>query len=445
MKLLAKYKLDIPLTFIALLAAFLNGYDIWTDKYVNTYYTTAVAAMMQSWHNFFFASLDSAGSVTVDKPPVTFWIQTLSADLFGLHGWSVILPQALAGVGSVLLVYKLVKPTFGLAAARIGALAMACTPIAAAVSRTNNIDSMLVFALLVGVALLFRGVRKGSIWSVLGAFAMVGVGFNMKMLQAFMVLPAFYLFYLLAAKWGWKKKTGILAGATAVLLVVSLSWAVVVDSIPADKRPYIGSSGTNSVLNLAFGYNGVSRLTGDRSTGGGGARDGGFSGAPGGFMGQVGQGGQYGMDGQADGGGQPSGAVQSDGRQPDDGGGTNDNGGNVGTPGSDGNAAAAPDGNFRQDGNGGRGNGGFDGEVRTAASEETATEAVVRTAAEAGACSARERRARFACSSRAYPIKRAGSYRSRLSERSGCWQACAGGTGPPSSGKRCSGSLGCFR
>lgn len=117
--------------------------------------------------------------------------------------------------------------------------------------------------------------------SLLTAFALIGVGFNEKMLQAYMVLPAFYLFYVLAAKVNWKRKTGVLAASTAILLVVSLSWAVIVDSIPASKRPYIGSSGTNSVLNLAFGYNGVARLTGDRGAGGGG---GGMPGMNGGEM-----------------------------------------------------------------------------------------------------------------------------------------------------------------
>lgn len=269
---------DKLLILIVLLAAFLNLYGIWNDQYANTYYTTAVASMLQNFHNFFYGSLDSAGSVTVDKPPVTFWIQTIFAYLFGLHGWSVILPQALAGIGSVLLIYFLVKPTFGLAAARIAALVMACMPVAVAVSRTNNIDSMLVFTLLLAAWLLFRGIRRNRMWSLLGAFAMVGVGFNMKMLQAYMVLPAFYLFYLLAAKASWKRKVSILAGCTAVLMVVSLSWAVTVDSISKDKRPYIGSSETNSVLELAFGYNGVSRLTGNQGgMGGGGMPTGGFS------------------------------------------------------------------------------------------------------------------------------------------------------------------------
>ncbi|MGG0175159.1 glycosyltransferase family 39 protein [Gottfriedia acidiceleris] len=263
-----KSRLDVPLILIVLLSAILNGYNIWTDKYVNSYYTSAVASMLQSFHNFFFASFDPGGYVTVDKPPVTFWIQTISAYIFGLHGWSVILPQALSGVGSVLLIYVMVKPTFGKTAARLSALALAITPVLVAVSRTNNIDSMLVFTLLLGSWFLFKGLKKNKLWYVLVAFAMIGVGFNEKMLQAYMVLPAFYLLYWIAAKVNWKKKLGILALATSVLLAVSLSWAVIVDSIPASKRPYIGSSQTNSVLELAFGYNGVSRLVG--MDGGGG-------------------------------------------------------------------------------------------------------------------------------------------------------------------------------
>jgi len=278
MKSQAKFRPDFWLLAAALIALFLNGWNLWEETYANTYYTVAVASMMENFHNFFYASLDSAGSVTVDKPPVAFWIQTISALIFGLHGWSVILPQTLAGAGSVILVYLLVKPSFGAWSARIAAFGMAFTPVAVAVSRTNNIDSLLVFTLLLSSWLLFRAVRKGGFWSLLGAFAVIGIGFNMKMLQAYMVLPAFYLFYLLAAKHGWKKKVLSLIAATAVVAVVSVSWAVIVDSVPASERPFIGSSGTDSVLNLAFGYNGVSRLTGDRSTGAAGGSAQGFGG-----------------------------------------------------------------------------------------------------------------------------------------------------------------------
>ncbi|MDP4126910.1 MAG: glycosyltransferase family 39 protein [Bacillota bacterium] len=269
MKVFKAKRIDLLLIGIALLAAFLNIYGIWKDQYANAYYTAAVTSMLQSFHNFFFASFDPGGFVTVDKPPVAFWIQTLFASVLGVHGWSVILPQALAGVGSVLLIYVLVKPSFGKTSARLAALVAACTPVAVAVSRTNNVDSLLVFTLLAATWMLFRAVKtKKWIWSV-ASFAMIGVGFNIKMLQAYMVLPAFYLFYLLAFKVNWKKKLGVLAVSTATLLIVSLSWPLIVDSIPSENRPYIGSSQTNSVLELAFGYNGISRLTGQGGPGGG--------------------------------------------------------------------------------------------------------------------------------------------------------------------------------
>ncbi|KAA8746051.1 phospholipid carrier-dependent glycosyltransferase [Paenibacillus sp. UASWS1643] len=263
-----KRRMDLVLLPIVLLAAFLNGYGIWNDQYANSYYTTAVGSMLSNFHNFFYASLDSAGSVTVDKPPVVFWIQTAFAYVFGLHGWSVILPQVLAGIGSVLLIYFMVKHTYGLAAARISALAMATVPVVAAVSRTNNIDSMLVFTLLLGSWFLFKGSKQGNAWRILVAFGLIGVAFNMKMLQAYMILPAFYLFYLLAFQAKWRRKIILMIGSTAVLAVVSLSWAVTVDSIPEDQRPYIGSSETNSVMELAFGYNGLARLTGQQNTAG---------------------------------------------------------------------------------------------------------------------------------------------------------------------------------
>ncbi|AQY50651.1 ArnT family glycosyltransferase [Paenilisteria weihenstephanensis] len=277
MEMVKQRRLDWYLIGIAVLAAFLNFWGVWNDDTVNPYYTAAVTSMTENWSNFFYGALDPSGFVTVDKPPVALWLQTISALIFGIHGWSVILPQALAGVGSVLLLYFLVKPTFGKWAGRIAALVMATTPIAVAVSRTNNVDSILVFVLLLGAWALFKAVRKGKIGFLLLAFVLIGVGFNVKMLQAYMVVPAFLLFYLIAAKLNWKKKMLHLVIALVMMLGVSVSWAVVVDSTSADSRPYVGSSQTNSVLELAFGYNGMERLLGQETgtnSGGAGQGDG---------------------------------------------------------------------------------------------------------------------------------------------------------------------------
>ncbi|MCY7781843.1 MULTISPECIES: ArnT family glycosyltransferase [unclassified Bacillus (in: firmicutes)] len=255
-------RLDFILILILLTAAFLNMYNIWQDDTANQYYLAAVKSMTQSFHNFFYASFDPSGFVTVDKPPVVLWIQTIFALIFGVHTWSVILPQALAGVGSIFLLYRMIKPAFGIGAARIAALVMALTPISAAVSRTNNIDSMLVFTLLLGSACLLQAVKQGKLIWLLTAFSLIGLAFNMKMMQAFMVLPAFVLFYLIASWASLKKKIGSLILSLVLLTGLSLSWAVVVDSTSSSSRPYVGSSQTNSVLELAFGYNGTERLLG---------------------------------------------------------------------------------------------------------------------------------------------------------------------------------------
>ncbi|MCM2581607.1 ArnT family glycosyltransferase [Bacillus stercoris] len=255
-------RFDAALILILLTAAFLNMYNIWQDDTANQYYLAAVKSMTQSFHNFFYASFDPSGFVTVDKPPVVLWVQTIFALIFGVHTWSVIIPQALAGVGSVFLLYRMIKPTFGVGAARIAALVMALTPIAAAVSRTNNIDSMLVFTLLLGSACLLKAVKQGKLVWLLTAFALIGLAFNMKMMQAFMVLPAFVIFYLIASRVALKKKIGSLILSLVLLTGLSLSWAVAVDSTSPSSRPYVGSSQTNSVLELAFGYNGTERLLG---------------------------------------------------------------------------------------------------------------------------------------------------------------------------------------
>jgi 4-amino-4-deoxy-L-arabinose transferase-like glycosyltransferase len=137
---------------------------------------------------------------------------------------------------------------------------------------------LLVFTLLLGSWMLFRGIRRDQwIWVIAG-FAAIGLAFNIKMLQAYMVVPAFYLFYLFASKLNWRTKSKVLAGATTVLIIVSISWAVIVDSIPKENRPYIGSSQTNSVLELAFGYNGIARLTGNHNGANGGGIGAGGSG-----------------------------------------------------------------------------------------------------------------------------------------------------------------------
>ena len=97
-------------------AAVLNLWGLSINGWANTYYSAAVRSMTTSWHNFLFASLDPSGLMTVDKPPLSLWVQALSARVFGFHPLSLLVPQALMGVAAVGLTYDLVRRRFGRAA-----------------------------------------------------------------------------------------------------------------------------------------------------------------------------------------------------------------------------------------------------------------------------------------------------------------------------------------
>jgi 4-amino-4-deoxy-L-arabinose transferase-like glycosyltransferase len=280
---------ELDLAAVLALSAFLNLFRITQEGYGNAYYAATVKNMLASWHNFFFVSYD-AGFVSVDKPPLGLWIQAASAWLFGFHGWALLLPQALAGILSVALLYHLVRRSFGPVAGLVAALALAVTPISIAVQRNNVMDALLILALLLAAWAFVVAVERGSLsWLVVGVIV-VGLGFNIKMLQAFLVLPAFYLSYLLAARTtSWRRRFLHLGAATAVLVVVSLSWAVAVDLTPPEEHPYVGSSPDDSMLGLIFGYNGFDRLLGVSSGSSGEIIPAGAPGGPGGGTMELGE------------------------------------------------------------------------------------------------------------------------------------------------------------
>ena len=249
----------ITLGGILLLAVLMDFYKLGQDGF-DTYYPPAVRSMMDNWHNFFFAAYDPGGFTALDKPPVGFWLQVLSAKIFGLNAVSVLLPQALCGVLSVLLLYYLVKRHFGVVAGLIAALVLAISPISVVTNRNVTIDSTLALCMLIGAWAVLRAAETGRLRWLLLTAVIVGIGFNIKMLEAYLVVPAFGLLYLLAAPTSIKKRVLHLALVLLVLLVVSLSWVTAVDLTPTSQRPYIGNSQDDSELSLALGGNGLQRL-----------------------------------------------------------------------------------------------------------------------------------------------------------------------------------------
>ncbi|MDX6664333.1 MAG: hypothetical protein QOG68_539 [Solirubrobacteraceae bacterium] len=264
-------------------AGVLNLWGLSVNGWANTYYGAAVRSMSTSWHNFLFASMDPAGLMTVDKPPLALWVQALSVRIFGYHPLSVLVPEALMGVLAVGLLYDLVRRRFGRVAGFVAALALATTPITVAVSRHNNPDALLVLLCVAAVWFFVRALEDGRTrWLVLAGLC-VGLGFETKMLVALAVVPGFALAWLWVAPRGRAVAARQLLAGGATMLVAGLAWPVLVTLTPAADRPWISGTSDNSVWSLIFGYNGVGRLTGQ--TGGPNSIGGGamFGSAPGPF------------------------------------------------------------------------------------------------------------------------------------------------------------------
>ena len=261
-------------------------WDLTRNGWANDFYAAAVQAGTKSWKAFFFGSFDSSNFITVDKTPASLWVMELSGRIFGFGQWSMLVPQALEGVASVALLYAAVRRWFGPAAGLIAGLVLALTPVAALMFRFNNPDALLVLLMTAAAYALVRAIENGRTRWLVFCGVLLGLAFLAKMLQAFLVVPGFAIAYLWAgAPRGLPRRVwqtvamgaGIIAGAGWWLLIAQLT--------PAADRPYFGGSTDNNILQLAIGYNGLGRITGDEtgSIGGGAPSPGGagFGGATG--------------------------------------------------------------------------------------------------------------------------------------------------------------------
>ncbi|MDQ1539360.1 MAG: hypothetical protein QOH29_86 [Actinomycetota bacterium] len=246
--------------------------------WANSFYSAAVQAGSTSWKAFFFGSSDAANFITVDKPPASLWVMELSARMFGVNAWSILVPQALEGVATVAILYATVRRWFTPAAGLLAGAVAALTPVAVLMFRFNNPDALLVLLLTTAAYAVTRALEGASTrWLVL-AGSLVGFGFLAKMMQAFLVVPAFALVYLLAAPTPLRRRIVQLLLAGVAMFAAAAWWVAAVALTPASVRPYIGGSQHNSILELIFGYNGFGRLTGNETgsvTGGGANRIGG--------------------------------------------------------------------------------------------------------------------------------------------------------------------------
>jgi 4-amino-4-deoxy-L-arabinose transferase-like glycosyltransferase len=269
---------------VATSALYLAGLS--RNGWANDFYSAAVQAGTTSWKASLFGSFDAANFITVDKAPASLWVMELSARIFGLNAWSVLVPQALEGVAAVGALYATVRRWFGPAAGIMAGAVMALTPVATLMFRFNNPDALLVLVMVLAAYATTRAVESGRTRWIALAGALLGLGYLTKMLQAFLVLPAFAVVYLVAGPPRLARRIGQLLIGGIALIVAAGWWVAIVMLTPAADRPYIGGSTTNSILQLTFGYNGFGRLNGHETGSVGpaaGARGGAAFGGPAGL------------------------------------------------------------------------------------------------------------------------------------------------------------------
>lgn len=274
----------VALGLVLALSATLNLWRLDRNGWGNAYYAGAVRSMLDGGGNLLFASFDPGGLVAVDKTPLALWVQAGSARLFGFSGMALLVPQALMGVASVGILYLLVAGRWGRVAGLLAALALAVCPVFVAVSRDDNPDALFILLLLLALLAGTRAAASGRLRTLVLCGALVGLAFLTKMLLAAVVLPGLAAAYLLTAPHPPRARVRHVALAAGAMAAVAASWVTVVALTPSGDRPWVGSTGDDSILSLVLGYNGVGRVagqTGGTSTAGGAG--GVFSGTPGPF------------------------------------------------------------------------------------------------------------------------------------------------------------------
>jgi 4-amino-4-deoxy-L-arabinose transferase-like glycosyltransferase len=171
-----------------------------------------------------------------------------------------VLPQVIEGTLTVLVLYRAVRQAAGLPAGLLAAGLLAISPATVALNRGNVSDTLMILLAVLAADSVISAVSTGRRRPLLLAGLWVGLAFQAKMLEAWLLLPALAGCYLLAAPGGWLQRARRCGAMVLLAVVISLSWMSLVTAWPAGSRPYIDGSTGNSAFQQVFIYNGFGRL-----------------------------------------------------------------------------------------------------------------------------------------------------------------------------------------
>lgn len=224
------------------------------------YYATAARSMSMSWKAFFFGAFDPQSTITLDKLSGFLLPQALSVRLFGFSTWSLAMPQVVEGLVTIVAAYFIIRRWIGPIGGLIGATLMAATPLLVSMFSHPMEDGMLTMFSTLALWALQVGIDTQKHRYVLLAGALVGLGFQAKMMQAWIPLPSMALVYLLFSTGPMVQRLRRLAETAVVTLAVSFSWMTAIALVPASQRPFIDGTSDNNIFSMVLGYNGINRF-----------------------------------------------------------------------------------------------------------------------------------------------------------------------------------------
>ncbi len=237
----------------------ISGWNLGTAPY-NLYYVDAARSMSLNTHALLYGAFDPAATVTLDKMSGFLIPQVVSIWVFGFHPWSTMLPQVLEGMVTVLAGYVIGARWKGPAAGLVAALAVATTPLLVSMFGRGSEDAMVTMCLALAFWCWQSALLGGRLLPLMGSCLWVAIGFQAKMMQAWFIVPALGVAFLLAAPHPLRQRIRRALLAAMVTLVLSLAWVSFIQLTPAAQRPYIDGTTNNNAFTMVFGYNGVNRV-----------------------------------------------------------------------------------------------------------------------------------------------------------------------------------------
>jgi 4-amino-4-deoxy-L-arabinose transferase-like glycosyltransferase len=187
------------------------------------------------------------------KPPFSNWLILLFYYILGINNWSVRLPFALTGLGTVFLIFLIGKKIDNLKSGFLASIFLSLMPGFISFSRIAVSDVIISFLFLIALYSYFLSIEKRKVSYVLASGFFIGIAILTKQMVGFIPLISILIFELhsfIMDKRTAYQRIRSLSIVTLISLIISGWWFL-----------YLYARFGNQFLSEYFGYHLFLRLT----------------------------------------------------------------------------------------------------------------------------------------------------------------------------------------